>query len=228
MENINDIVISPQIINTIEVSNDPWGIRDKKSCFIYANKAYCELLNLPKNYNVEGKYDRELPAPTAKFEADFQSHDRKVEELEQKAYSLETHPFGQGQILCSYLFELYPFYNDSGSCIGTLFHAGRIKDFSLMRLFYRELPESIMFRIPSEIFIQHEWDIIFLFLQKYPKRQIGQILNIPYRTLEIHISRIYHKIGVNSDRQLEEYCRLNDFHLYLPERFLQKEIIMFS
>ncbi|WP_445374538.1 helix-turn-helix transcriptional regulator [Photorhabdus tasmaniensis] len=54
------------------------------------------------------------------------------------------------------------------------------------------------------------------------------ILNISYRTLEIHISSIYRKIGVNSDRQLEEYCRLNDFHLYVPERFLQQESIMFS
>ncbi|NHB87124.1 helix-turn-helix transcriptional regulator [Photorhabdus tasmaniensis] len=228
MENTNKIAIPQQMINTMEISNDPWGIRDKTSCFIYANKAYCDLLNLPHNYNIEGKYDRELPAPTAEFEADFQSHDRKAEELEQKVYSLETHPFGKGQILCSYLFELYPFYNDSGSCIGTLFHAGKVKDFSLTHLFYGKLPESVMFQAPSEIFTQHEWDIIFLFLQKYSSQQIEQILNISYRTLEIHISNIYRKIGVNSDRQLEEYCRLNDFHLYVPERFLQQESIMFS
>ncbi|ETS30218.1 response regulator containing a CheY-like receiver [Photorhabdus khanii NC19] len=206
------------------------SIKSVKSGKVYcnANKAYCDLLNLPHNYNIEGKYDRELPAPTAEFEADFQSHDRKAEELEQKTYSLETHPFGKNQILCSYLFELYPFYNDSGNCIGTLFHAGKVKNFSLTHLFYGKLPESIMFQAPSEIFTQHECDIIFLILQKSPRKQIGKILNISYHTLEIHISRIYCKIGVNSDRQLEEYCRLNGFHLYVPERFLQQESIMFS
>ncbi|ETS30220.1 hypothetical protein PTE_03559, partial [Photorhabdus khanii NC19] len=31
MKNINKIVIPQQIINTMETSNDPWGIRDKKS-----------------------------------------------------------------------------------------------------------------------------------------------------------------------------------------------------
>ncbi|RAW68985.1 helix-turn-helix transcriptional regulator, partial [Photorhabdus sp. S14-60] len=35
----NKLIISSQVINTLEQSNDPWGIKDKNSCFIYGNLA---------------------------------------------------------------------------------------------------------------------------------------------------------------------------------------------
>ncbi|SCZ68203.1 MULTISPECIES: hypothetical protein [Photorhabdus] len=35
--------ISPQIINTIEMSNEPWGVNDSSSNFIYGNLATKEL-----------------------------------------------------------------------------------------------------------------------------------------------------------------------------------------
>ncbi len=37
MSKINKLTISPQVINTLQQSNDPWGIKDSSSCFIYSN-----------------------------------------------------------------------------------------------------------------------------------------------------------------------------------------------
>ncbi|MCE1631257.1 helix-turn-helix transcriptional regulator, partial [Enterobacter hormaechei] len=39
MNKINKVDISPSVINTMQQSNEPWGIKDKNSCFIYGNLA---------------------------------------------------------------------------------------------------------------------------------------------------------------------------------------------
>ncbi|OCQ53848.1 transcriptional regulator MalT [Photorhabdus australis subsp. thailandensis] len=221
------LTVSPQIINMMETSHEPWGIKDANSRFVYENKAMAMLRDLPAGFNVEGCLDNDLPWAGAEFAEQFQIHDRAVMQSEQRICSLETHLYGKEKLLSSYFFEKFPFYDESGQCIGIIFHAWKAEVFSLTRFFYGKLPASIMFQPPSELFTQREWDVIFLFLQKYTSKQIGRILNISYRTVETHILRIYKKIGINSSQQLEEFCRLNDFDLYVPERFLKPGSRMF-
>ncbi|ETS29729.1 response regulator containing a CheY-like receiver [Photorhabdus khanii NC19] len=225
--NYKKLTVSPQIINLMETSHEPWGIKDKSSRFVYENKAMAMLRDLPVGYNVEGRLDNDLPWNGAAFAEQFQIHDRAVMQSEQRICSLETHLYGKEKLLSSYFFEKFPFYNENNQCVGVIFHAWKAKAFSLTRFFYGKLPASIMFQPPSELFTQREWDVIFLFLQKYTSKQIGQILNISYRTVETHMLRIYKKIGINSGQQLDEYCRLNDFDLYVPERFLKPGSKMF-
>ncbi|KOY60401.1 helix-turn-helix transcriptional regulator [Photorhabdus heterorhabditis] len=223
----NKLTISSQVINTMQQSNDPWGIKDQNSCFIYANKAFKYLQNFPNSFEYEGLYDDELPWDGAEFAKEFIAHDKNVMTKEQRVCSLETHVFGKEQILSSYFFEKTPLYHDDGSCIGIIFHGWPAQDFSLTRLYHGKLPASILFQPPTDLFTQREWDIIFLSLQKHTSKQMGRILNISYRTVETHMSRIYKKIGVKSSYQLEEYCRFNDYDLYVPERFVHPESRMF-
>ncbi len=124
-------------------------------------------------------------------------------------------------------FAKYPLYHEDGNCMGVLYHGWQAQDYSLTRLYHGKLPASIMFQPPTDLFTQREWDVIFLLLQKYTSKQMGKMLNISYRTVETHIARIYRKIGVNSSYQLEEYCRTNDYDLYVPERFVHPESKMF-
>ncbi|WP_420800738.1 hypothetical protein [Photorhabdus bodei] len=42
--------ISPQIINMMEISNEPWGIKDSSSNFIYGNAAKKNLFIILNNY----------------------------------------------------------------------------------------------------------------------------------------------------------------------------------
>ncbi|KAA1181299.1 helix-turn-helix transcriptional regulator [Photorhabdus heterorhabditis] len=215
-----NFIISSQIINTLETSNEPWGIKDKSSCFFYGNDALTKLQNISSNYDYQGKYDSDIPWQGNELSEDFIKHDLRVMENEESILSLETHVFGQDRILSSYFQEKLPLYNDNGECIGILFHAWKAQNNSLTRLFHNKLPASIIFQSPTELLTQQEWEIVFLFLQKYSKKQISQLLNIPYKTIGKDMKKIYNKLDVNSDLQLEEYCQINSFNLYAPKRFL--------
>ncbi|MFD0707245.1 helix-turn-helix transcriptional regulator [Photorhabdus luminescens] len=227
MNQINKLNLSPQVINTMRQSNEPWGIKDKNSCFIYGNLALNHLENLSDSFGFEGRYDNEIPWDGAEFATDFVIHDKATMEKDTRVCSLETHMYGKDKFLSSYFQEKYPFYNDDGECIGIMFHAWKAQDFSFTRLFHGKLPASILFSPPTDIFTQREWDVIFLLLQKYTSKQMGRMLNISYRTVETHLSRIYKRIGVHSSRQLEDYCRTNDYDLYVPERFVHPESRIF-
>ncbi|WP_289997526.1 helix-turn-helix transcriptional regulator [Photorhabdus laumondii] len=228
MNKINKVDISPSVINTMQQSNEPWGIKDKNSCFIYGNLALNHAENLSDSFDFEGRYDDEIPWDGAGFAEEFVIHDKTVMEKDSRVCSLETHMFGKDKFLSSYFQEKYPFYNDDNECIGIMFHAWKAQDFSFTRLFYGKLPSSILFSPPTDIFTKREWDVIFLMLHKYTSKQIGRMLNISYRTVESHFSRIYKRIGVHSSRQLEDYCRTNDYDLYVPERFVKRKSKMFS
>ncbi|MCA6221663.1 helix-turn-helix transcriptional regulator [Photorhabdus antumapuensis] len=212
--------ISAQIINTMKQSTDPWGIKDKSTRFIYENKAMAMLQDIPLDLNVEGRFDCELPWAGAIFEEHFQRHDRTVMRLEKSICSLETHRFGKEKRLSSYFFEKFPFYNEDNECIGIIFHGRKAKALALKEFFNGKLPPSIMFCAPSEQFSQQEWEIIFLFIAKYSKREISERLNIPYQFVKNQIEKTYHKLKVSSNSQFEEYCHMNNFNLYIPERFL--------
>ncbi|WP_387464718.1 LuxR C-terminal-related transcriptional regulator [Photorhabdus sp. RM323S] len=214
--------ISPQIINTMELSNEPWGIKDKNSCFLYGNQAFKNIQNLSDSFDYEGLFDDEIPWCGAEFAKEFIIHDKTVITKKGRICSLETHTYGKEKNLSSYFQEKLPLYNDESECIGILFHGWKAKEYSLTQLhqYHKNLPSSIILQPPTELFTQREWDIIFFFLQKYTRKQIGQRLNISHSTVKTYMTRIYGKIGINSRQQLEEYCLANNFHYYVPERFL--------
>ncbi|MBS9436639.1 helix-turn-helix transcriptional regulator [Photorhabdus noenieputensis] len=223
----NKLIISPQVINTLAISNDPWGIKDKNSCFIYGNKALNAIKGFSDLFDFEGFYDDELPWDGAEFAKEYIHHDQKVMKEEKSYVSLETHVWGGVKTLSSYFCEKSPIYHENGDCLGIIYHLWKAQDYSLTRLFYGKLPASIIFQPPTDLFTPREWDVIFLSLHKYTSKQIGRILNISYRTVEHYTAQIYRKVGVRSARQLEEYCRFNNYDLYVPERFLRPESSIF-
>ncbi|WP_391529072.1 helix-turn-helix transcriptional regulator [Photorhabdus akhurstii] len=222
----NNHVISPQVINTMEQSNEPWGIKDENTRYIYVNRACKRLQNISSSFDYEGLYEHELPWDGAESAKEYMAHDRKVVKQEKRICSLETHVHGKEQILSSYFFAKYPLYHEDGSCMGIIYHGWQAQDFSFTRLFRGKLPASIMFQPPTDLFTQREWDVIFFMLQKYTSKQIGRMLSISHRTVETHIARIYERIGVHSSYQLEEYCRTNDYDLYMPKSFVHPKTRM--
>nr|MCA6220720.1 helix-turn-helix transcriptional regulator [Photorhabdus antumapuensis] len=87
----NKLIISPQIINTMKQNNEPWGIKDKNSCFIYGNKALNLIKGFSDSFDFEGLYDDELPWNGAEFAKEYIQHDQKVMKEEKSYISLETH-----------------------------------------------------------------------------------------------------------------------------------------
>ncbi|WP_338117367.1 helix-turn-helix transcriptional regulator [Pantoea cypripedii] len=204
-----------------EVSSEPWGAKDRNSKFIYANKRYHELLSLPYGFNVEGRYDGELPASTAEFQNEFQAHDRKVEKLLDRVTSIEIHPFEQNHYLQPWYFDKYPLMDSHGVCIGTIFHGRPVEMITLTRLDKIKIPSSLVFTPPSDFFLKREWEIVFYLLQGFSAKDISAHLHISHRTVTNHIQNVYQKANVSSRRGLIEFCYENNISNYIPDRFFQ-------
>uniref|UniRef100_UPI0036D8C488 hypothetical protein n=1 Tax=Photorhabdus sp. RM322S TaxID=3342825 RepID=UPI0036D8C488 len=54
MSNIrkNPSNITPQLTQTWERNDKPWGTKDLQSRFIYANPAFYQLFNLPEDFDM--------------------------------------------------------------------------------------------------------------------------------------------------------------------------------
>ena len=74
-----DVTIPISLIFCWEQLNEPCGVKNLRSQFVYANPAYLKLLGLPLDFDISGRLDSEIPAPTAEFASQFQIHDRDVE-----------------------------------------------------------------------------------------------------------------------------------------------------
>ncbi|WP_240313741.1 hypothetical protein [Candidatus Fukatsuia symbiotica] len=45
----------------MEISGQPWGVRDNESRYVYANEAALDVFDLPVNFDIEGRLDNECP-----------------------------------------------------------------------------------------------------------------------------------------------------------------------
>lgn len=214
--------IAPQFISMWESSNEPWGVKDKTSHYVYANKAYLDLLRLPPKFNIENLLDDSIPHPCAEFAPLFRQQDRRAENTQQRVASLDTHPFGREKIMQPYIFEKFPFYNNKGECIGSMFHARKCETFpAIFCLDGKPAPRSLTFNPPSDLFSEKELDVIFLAVHRLSAKEMCQILDCTDRAVEHTLSRIKGKIGVTFLSQLIEYCIKNGLDTYIPPRFLQ-------
>ncbi len=214
--------ISPQFISMWEVSNEPWGVKDKTSHYVYANKAYLDLLCLPLKFNIENLLDDSIPHPCAEFAPLFRQQDRRAENTQQRVASLDTHPFGREKIMQPYIFEKFPFYNNKGEGIGSMFHARKCETFpAIFCLDGKPAPRSLTFNPPNDRFSSIELEVIFLALHRLSAKKMGKILACSDRTVKNRLSRIYQNIGVKFLSQLIDFCTEEGFDTYIPPRFLQ-------
>lgn len=199
----------------------PWGAKDLESRFIYANTAYKRLLGLPEHFDLEGRYDSELPAPTSEFAEQFQIHDRVVEADRMRRASLEINEFGPDRELSAYFFDKAPLYDRQKNVLGTTF-MGR-KAVHLTTDFYLNggRPNSIILNKPSDAFTDTQWDIIFLLIQRYSQKEIANRLNMAPKTVNNHISSIYAKVDVTNHIQFIDYIKNHGWANYVPEKYFR-------
>ncbi|WP_350307042.1 helix-turn-helix transcriptional regulator [Photorhabdus viridis] len=227
MSKTSKLIISPQVINTMQQNNEPWGIKDQNSYWIYGNQEFKHIQNLPNSFDYKRFFDDEIPWDSVELAKEFRNHDKSVMTKGQRICSLETHRYGKDKFLAFHFCEKYPIHNDRKECTSVIFHEWAVQDFSLTRLYHSKLPASIIFQPLTDLFTRPGCDIIFPLLKKHTGKQMVRILNITYHTVETHMAQIYKEIGINSCYQLEEYCLLNNYDLYVPEKFSQEERRMF-
>ena len=204
-----------------ENSSEAWGIRDKKSIFVYANDRFGKLLGLPDKYNVEGRLDGELPAPTAEFQAEFQEHDRQTILSQERATTIEIHAFERRSYFQPYFFDKYPLIDEDGVVQGLIFHGKPVQDIILTHLNKIKVPTSLIFTPPSESFTKREWEVLFYILHSFSSSEIAKKLHLSSRTVCNITQKIYSKAGVTSKRQIVEYCYEKKINNYVPQSFFE-------
>ncbi|OTA18365.1 virulence factors transcription regulator [Xenorhabdus vietnamensis] len=213
--------ITPQLTNMWDKSHDSWFVKDKDLRFIYANKVFIELSNLPEGFDVTGCTEKELPTPFNHLVHFFEEHDRKVLQSMQLISSIGTYFQHSPQQIKSYFCEKYPLMNENNECIGVICHAKEINHFSVHHYIKNDTSTSISLSPPNNILTEKEWLIIFLFCRGISNRYIANELKLSCRTLERYFQNIYEKLSINSIIELKIICERNNYNSYIPPEYLK-------
>lgn len=227
-----DVDISPQLISMFENSKDPWGVKlfyHDKSFHYYSNQSNLDMLNLPINFDIEGKTDIEIPHPTAEFAYHFQNHDFEILKRQINITSIDIYPYGKEATLQPYACEKFPLYDSSKCCIGVVYHARKFEPYSLRNILNLDVSCTYTCQAwlsdgecnPEDIFTEREKEIIFLTIHALSAKEAARVLNISHRTVENRLRIIYQKVGINSSSQLAEFCRQTKLHCNIPPGLLK-------
>jgi len=203
-------------------SQDQWWIKDTESRFIYANDVMLRAANVPKNFDIEGKLDKEIPASCEELYEEFVTHDKKVIDDNKKISAIAISYFGEKNLTIPLpsLQDKEPFYDDKNHIIGTIGHARIIDSPTLLFYIHRLNRKMVQFDAPNDLFTKRELDIIFWAQQRLGSKEISKQLNISSRTVSNILQSIYKKAGVHSIIQLIEYCKHTGLDTYVPADFI--------
>lgn len=210
-------------IDFIDKSDMPYFIRDSNSRFLYVNKPGLFFLNIPKNFKIEGKLDKDLPVDWAEFSEEFQKQDRITEKIGKSSSIISTQLYNFKKEIEPFFCPKSPFYLGN-KCIGTLGSATKLKFISVPGFIDKRKPFVLSTHPPNNLFTKRELDIIFWLQQRLTSKEIGKRLNLSYRTVNNKIQIIYEKVNVHSFIQFIEFCKYSGFDCYIPPAFIHKGI----
>ncbi|MDC9595960.1 helix-turn-helix transcriptional regulator [Xenorhabdus anantnagensis] len=213
--------ITPQLTNMWDKSHDPWFVKDKELRFIYANKVFIRLSNLPEDFDVTGYTEKELPTPFNHLVHLFEGNDRKVLQSMQRTSSIGAYFQRNSQQLKSYFCEKYPLMSEKNQCIGIICHAKEINHFSVHHYIKNDASIAINLNPPNSILTEKEWLVIFLFCRGISNKKISNELKLSCRTLERYFQIIYEKLSINSIIELKSLCEKNNYDQYIPPKYLK-------
>ena len=200
-----------------EGSNEPWWVKNNQSRFVYANRRLRNFITLPTGYDIEGRFDGELPSPVHEFEVQFQAHDRMVEKARERISSIGIQKYDGLDYLQPWYTEKVPLMNESGDVLGVICHGRPVEAMFITRLAKIKMPTSLVFNPPTGLFTDREWEIIFYTCQLFTPKMIERAIGVSNRTIEDMLGRIYKKADVGNKRGLIDYCIENGFNNFIPQ-----------
>lgn len=214
----SDIIrILKPFIQFWEGSNEPWWVKNNQSRFVYANRRLINLLSLPDLYDIDGRFDGELPSPIHEFEIQIHAHDRMVEKERERISSIGIQKYNHLDYLQPWYSEKVPLMNESGEVLGVICHARPVEAIFLTRLAKIKMPTTLVFNPPNGLFTDKEWEIIFYTCQLFTPKMIERAIGVSNRTVEDTLGRIYKKADVGNKRGLIDYCIENGFNNFIPQ-----------
>lgn len=210
---------------------DPWGIKDTKSVFIYANQPFRELVGM-KNRNVEGLTDADMDCETAAFADSFQAQDRLVEQGREKKIVLDVHPYANGWRV--FTFTKTPLIMPSGRVAGTIFHgqdltdtAGRI-ECAVVDLLLPSSGQAGSFEtnVVGLNLTEREELVLFFLLRGRTAKDIAGMLGRSPRTIEHAIECIRNKFGAGNKRELIDMSMSKGYYTMVPKVLFHTQVSM--
>ena len=236
MDKIWHRAIGSSLFYIMTTSLEPWGCKDKNSVFVFANDAYKKLLGIPIAFDISGRKDGELPAPTSDFEREFQLHDRRTENEQQTLSSLEVHQFGKSSSIEAYRFEKMPCIDSTG-VIGTIFHGVKLSE-QYINLSYQLNQLVGVHNTPIASFSEgnhlngllssREHEILFLIGLGFSTKEIASRLNLGNRTIENYLAKIRTRFGVKKTQKLREMAWEYGWVNNIPKRFLTPRSVIIN
>lgn len=217
-----DLDISQQLIAIFKSSCDPWGIKlfkENKTYYYYCNEKQFDLLNLPKNYSIEGKTDEEIPHHSAEFAENFQNHDAEILKKNTNILSIDTYYYGRKSELQPYFCEKYP-YVHNGECIGVVFHSKKACLLNLRSFLNIRYDNKKNTKIKT-ILTKREFEVASLFTHSYAIKEIARLLFLSPYTISNIINSIYNKLGISSRKQLSDILCQAAMRLPVPPGILK-------
>lgn len=200
-----------------EGSNEPWWVKNNHSRFVYANQRSRNLIELPTGYDIEGRFDSELPSPVHEFSELFQAYDRMVEQARERISSIDIHKYDGLDYLQPWYTEKIPLMHESGEVLGVICHSRPVEAIFITRLAKIKMPTSLVFNPPEKLFTDKEWEIIFYTCQLFTPKMIERAIGVSNRTVEDTLGRIYKKANVGNKRGLIDYCIEKGFNNFIPQ-----------
>ena len=209
-----------ELISHIEHSDDCWIIKDREYNFIYMNKVDKHYLDLPENYNVEGKSIGELPV----IHSDHQDlihiyYDTVLKNKKDISCLTNTKYGGKNKYIQPFIGVTSPLYKGE-EIFGIIGKLRKLDFYTPEHFINNRPPDTIQFGNPSELFTDREFEVIFYALQHLSAKETAKKLGITSKGVETHIHNIYMRAGIGSRRQLTALCRDKGYDRYVPEKFL--------
>lgn len=213
------VTISRSTMHFFERSDEPWGVKDRQSRFVYANQSYFNFLKIHEDISsriTEYSY-ADIPVFASMAER-LIAHDQQVMQTEKRMEAIGTLLI-EGNYR-SFIFERFPLYDESEAVAGTVFHMKPFERISMNYFLEKPFYGEATFSPPTSIFSKREWDVLFLLFRGAQKTQVAEFLGIAEVSVRNVVSRLFLRTGTSSREKLLEKGIDNGWHLYVPPRFI--------
>ncbi|HCA3439649.1 TPA: PAS domain-containing protein [Salmonella enterica subsp. salamae serovar 35:g,m,s,t:-] len=197
-----------EIVHAFNNAEEPRGVKDLDSRFMYANRAYKKLLGLPEDFQLVGKSLGQLKLDLVGLWESSRLHEMQVITSCKPIRSLEIFPFSNGEYE-AYIFERGPFFNRNGEVIGTAFMGRDVKGFLALEFITKMQGDRLPISEnadPLQNLKEREWEIIFLICRNYSRSSVAKKLGISEDWTHKCLKNIYERFNVHSVEELTRFA----------------------
>ncbi|PSU47732.1 helix-turn-helix transcriptional regulator [Photobacterium frigidiphilum] len=212
----------------LDTTPTPAGLKSKGGQFVFANEAYRQLVNAPKE--IEGLFDCDLPCDTAQFASIFAQQDRHVMLSNKTVSTIDIHNYAHGYDAFS--FNKRPVVIN-GETWGVQFNAVNLKElicveaFAEIMTFDKSHKSFSSVRLGEMQLTPSQEIVLFWLLRGRQTKQIALMIHRTPKAVEKQIANLIVRFaifGVTNRASLIDYARCNGWLSVIPDQLLKQPV----